>query len=248
MSYILDALRKADAERERGHVPGIHAQPIFAGAPRAAAPASTRPWAWIGAATAMALLVGVLLWWVMRGGGETAAPPMPVAAAPVVAAPVAITPMPPAAVAPPVPPAVAPEPAAPVVARATPATPAPAPAPTPARSARPGPAAAAKPAPAASAADPIVAASPPKGASAPGAATDGRVYALNELPDEIRRQLPTLTIGGSMYSNTPADRILILNGQVLHEGDRIAPELVLQQIRLKAAVLSFKGYRYTITF
>ena len=31
MSYILDALRKADAERARGSVPGIHAQATFAG-------------------------------------------------------------------------------------------------------------------------------------------------------------------------------------------------------------------------
>ena len=30
MSYILEALRKADAERERGAVPDIHTQPLFA--------------------------------------------------------------------------------------------------------------------------------------------------------------------------------------------------------------------------
>lgn len=51
-----------------------------------------------------------------------------------------------------------------------------------------------------------------------------------------------------MYSPKPADRILIINGQVLHEGDKIAPDLVLQQIRLKGALLSFKGYRYTVAF
>ena len=28
MSYILDALKKADAERERGHVPGLHTQTL----------------------------------------------------------------------------------------------------------------------------------------------------------------------------------------------------------------------------
>lgn len=28
MSYILDALKKADAERERGSVPGLHSQPL----------------------------------------------------------------------------------------------------------------------------------------------------------------------------------------------------------------------------
>ena len=51
-----------------------------------------------------------------------------------------------------------------------------------------------------------------------------------------------------MGQHTPANRILIINGQVLHEGDRIAPELVLEQIRLKAAVLAFKGFRYEITY
>ena len=31
MSFILDALRKAEAERERGNVPSIHAQPVLPG-------------------------------------------------------------------------------------------------------------------------------------------------------------------------------------------------------------------------
>ncbi|HEY9237278.1 MAG TPA: general secretion pathway protein GspB, partial [Burkholderiaceae bacterium] len=83
---------------------------------------------------------------------------------------------------------------------------------------------------------------------AAAAASANRVYAVNELPDDIRRQLPVITVGGSMYSSTPANRILIVNGQVLHEGDRIAPELVLQQIKVKAAVLAFRGYRYEIAF
>jgi hypothetical protein len=35
---------------------------------------------------------------------------------------------------------------------------------------------------------------------------------------------------------------------VLHEGDRLAPDLVVQQIKLKAAVLAFKNYRIAIAF
>jgi len=80
------------------------------------------------------------------------------------------------------------------------------------------------------------------------AKTEERVYDIAELPDEIRRQLPQLSVGGSMYSPTPANRLVIINGQVLHEGERITPELVVQQIKLKAAVLAFKGYRYTLAF
>ena len=49
MSYILDALRKADAERERGNVPGIHAQPTIGGSAPTATPGTRLPWPWIGA-------------------------------------------------------------------------------------------------------------------------------------------------------------------------------------------------------
>jgi general secretion pathway protein B len=85
-------------------------------------------------------------------------------------------------------------------------------------------------------------------AAAASASGETRIYALAELPDEIRRQLPALSVGGSAYSKRAADRILIVNGQVLHEGDKVAPELVLQQIKLRAAVLAFKGYRYEIAY
>ena len=96
-----------------------------------------------------------------------------------------------------------------------------------------------------------MAAKPATAAVAPGPAAsrpDERIYAAAELPDDIRRQLPALAVGGSMYSPTPKDRLVIINGQVLHEGDRIAPDLVVERIRLKAAVLAFKGYRYLLAF
>ena len=71
---------------------------------------------------------------------------------------------------------------------------------------------------------------------------------MAELPDNIRQQLPALSVGGSMYSPVAANRLVIINGQVLHEGERITPDLVVQQIKLKAAVLAFRSYRFAITF
>jgi general secretion pathway protein B len=85
-------------------------------------------------------------------------------------------------------------------------------------------------------------------ASAPAAEPEAPVMAYEQLPDNIRRELPQLVIGGAMYSKTPASRMLILNGQVFHEGDKVAGELVLEQIRLKSAVLAYKGYRYGINY
>lgn len=213
MSYILDALRRADADRERGSVPGIHAQP--AGLPDAdsEAPRSTRSGLWIGIAFVL-LLLAVLGGWLL---GHDTPPP---AAAPVLAAPAPVSP---ASTPTPVPPGAA------LVAALPPA-----PVPAPPRAAEPARAAPAK-------------APTPAAASLPAAA-EPRVYQLSELPEEIRRELPTLAVGGAMYSQSAANRMLIVNGQTFHEGDKLAPNLLLQQIRLKSAVLEYKGYRYGITY
>jgi general secretion pathway protein B len=60
--------------------------------------------------------------------------------------------------------------------------------------------------------------------------------------------MPRLSVGGSIYSETPSARMVILNGQVYHEGDKPAADTVLEQIRLKSAVLSYRGERFEIAF
>jgi general secretion pathway protein B len=77
---------------------------------------------------------------------------------------------------------------------------------------------------------------------------EARLYTLAELPEDVRAGLPVLTVGGAMYSQTPANRMLIINGQVVREGDTLAPGLVLEQIKLKSAVLKVKGLRYGISY
>ncbi len=62
---------------------------------------------------------------------------------------------------------------------------------------------------------------------AAASAAEPRIYQLSELPDEIRRELPTLAVGGAMYSQNPANRMLIVNGQTFHEGDKLGPNLSL---------------------
>ncbi|CAM5782759.1 general secretion pathway protein GspB [Rhizobacter fulvus] len=243
MSYILDALRKADAERERGHVPGIHAQPAFGSPAPAPARAAATPWGWIGAGVVILVLLAALAWSLLRGAPREVVAQAPVGPA-VAPTPSAVAPTAPSSAT-----TMAAVPAPAAVTQTAPARPAPAlakPAPAPAPVARAPKPAVARPSPATPAAAETGAAQ-----AAPAAATAAsanRVYAVNELPDDIRRQLPVITVGGSMYSSTPGNRILIVNGQVLHEGDRIGPELVLSQIKVKAAVLAFRGYRYEIAF
>jgi len=64
----------------------------------------------------------------------------------------------------------------------------------------------------------------------------------------LRRELPTLAFGGASYSKDPASRMVIFNGRIFHEGDTIAPQLVLDRIEPKSAVFSYKGYRYEVEF
>ena len=73
-----------------------------------------------------------------------------------------------------------------------------------------------------------------------------RIYSLAELPEAIRRELPKLTYGGGSYSGDKASRLAFLNGQVFHEGDTIAPGLVLKQVKQKGVILAYKGYRFEI--
>lgn len=215
MSLILDALKRADAERSRGSVPGLHAQTLASAPPPATR--GRNGW-WIAlAALAVVALLATLAW---QFGTRRQAP--------------AVTPAPTTSAAPVTPPVTAPVPApAPPLVQVPPVTaPAPAPAAPPASVSVPAPA----PAPARVA----------KPASAPLA--EERVPSLAELPDDVRKQIPPLVITGSIYSPNPGQRLLTIGSQVFQEGDRPAPDLVLERIQQKSAVFSFRGQRYSVAF
>lgn len=124
MSYILDALRRAEAERGRGGVPGLHTQAAPTGGLSAPSDRGTPVplWLVVAGAAGVAAVAAAGTWWALRP-----AAPTPGAALPTVAtAPAAPPPVPasaPAAAAP-----VTPPPVAPVSAPAPAAVPAPAPA------------------------------------------------------------------------------------------------------------------------
>ncbi|MES2323376.1 MAG: general secretion pathway protein GspB [Pseudomonadota bacterium] len=126
MSYILEALKKAQSERQLGSAPTIHAMPVHAGGSDAALPRRAL-WPAVLAAAVLLAAAGGVAWWRMPAPAAPVPVPPPVV---VVQAPVVQAPVVPAPVVPPpliqAPPAEAPPPPMPVSA------PAPAPAPAPA--------------------------------------------------------------------------------------------------------------------
>jgi len=77
------------------------------------------------------------------------------------------------------------------------------------------------------------------------AATE-RLPSLAELPDDVRRQVPALKLGGLVYSAAPASRMVIVNGDVQREGSTVAPGLTLDRINPKSAVFSLRGQRFEV--
>jgi general secretion pathway protein B len=53
-------------------------------------------------------------------------------------------------------------------------------------------------------------------------------------------------MGGYMYSKNPADRLILIDKTLRKEGDEVAPGLQLEKLLPKAAVFSFRGYRYKV--
>lgn len=276
MSYILDALQRADAERGRGNVPGLHARQLPTALEEAAAARTglRGPLVW-GGLLVLVLAATVAGLWMWRSPASpsapvvtatasqpapaatpVASPPLPAAVpvvpavpvAPVVspAAPTAPTATPPAALAPSAlasvgaPPAhpatvqaaavarAAPQPAAtaPSAASVTPVTPAVAPV-----SATPAPRAATAPAP-----------TSPTGSSAAPAEPP----LLSGLPEDLRRQIPALVITGVVHADNPAQRLLVVNNQVLTQDGQLGPDLVLETIGSRHSVFRFRGTRFRV--
>lgn len=260
MSYILDALKKAQAERQLGHAPTIHAPP-----PTYAPPA--------GRASRMPLLIGVGVGAAVAALGAmflmrqpAPAPAVQVAAAPVAAPSAAARPAPdiaPAVQAPAAPPAAAPALPEPAPA-ATPPEPVkvketapPKPAPAAAVPNKAGPAAAAVPPVAAAPghARPVAAsvappAAPPvvSPAPAPAPVADDNVGPLAALPEAVQRDIPRVAFGGYIYSPNPAERLLLVDKMLRREGEEVAPGLVLERLLPKAAIMNYRGYRYRVAY
>lgn len=226
MSYILEALKKAQAERQLGSAPTLHAPALHGTERQTAGGALTRPL--VLAALAMGVAIVVLLVLVLRPTQQQQPAGAPRAVAAVaVAAPAA--------------PAIPVAPAAPAQTGAAPLAAAlPPPVATVTPEPRPQPVAEEAPA-----AAPAVAADKPV---KPAAAPEEPVQNLRDLPEPIQRSIPHVTVGGYIYSKNPADRLLLIDKILRHEGEEVAPGLMLEKLQPREAVFSFKGYRYRVPY
>jgi general secretion pathway protein B len=257
MSMILEALRKSEAERQRGRAPGLFVEQRPARPEKRRVPA----WAWV-MGVAMLVLLLTQGWREWERSAVMIAPTTERAADPVTEArPTQFTPRTePAPGAPGEPgaltpitlaPAPQPTPPAPASIAVAPAQ-APAPAPSPVAIAPTGPPAAPSAAPSsASLTAAPTAMMPPRSEAigapqpepAPPAEPMATLPGLNALSATDRAVLPPLKLSMHVYADTPAQRFVILDGQRLGEGASPANGVVLEEIRRDGLVLSVNGQR-----
>ena len=231
MSFILDALRKSEAERQDGRPPGL--ADVRRAAPR------SRAALWAPLALGVLLANLLLLWLIWRGQAPTPAS---------VAVPSAPVPVPAVTMAPPAPPPTAAPPSNVPAATASPDTP-----PEPPREVRPlaretlpraptAPAAASPPTP-----PDASGAGQPRAAEPPPTAEEMGLPRLEELVGSGRLNLPALALELHVWSERPASRFVFINSARYREGERLAEGPMVEQITTGGVVLSQNGERFVLS-
>lgn len=71
-----------------------------------------------------------------------------------------------------------------------------------------------------------------------------KLLAMAELPPAIRQEIPAMSFPIHSYSDTPQERIVGINDQLLREGEYLAPGLKLERIAPDGVVFSYKHYLF----
>jgi general secretion pathway protein B len=237
MSFILDALKKSESDRQRQTGPALYE--VRVAPPRAGLPL----WA-VAIAALLAVNLGIVLWMLLRSNARDAAAlqtaPVATAAA---AAPAAVAAAPPVATSTPAP---APAPvAAPTTAPAMTAPPAAVPAPTLSQ-APAGQAALSAPEPQ----NPQDFA-PAQESSSPGSSHVRRTSAAGvplyqDAAATPGTQIPQLHLDFHMYSPQPQDRFVMINMHKLREGESLPEGVHVNSITPEGAVLSYNGQTFML--
>ena len=85
-----------------------------------------------------------------------------------------------------------------------------------------------------------------KGTKKSVALRDNKIHSVEDLPLSIQQSLPTFTISVSLYSDEPASRMAKINGSMIREGEYLTAGLKLEEITPDGLILSYQNYRFRI--
>ena len=69
---------------------------------------------------------------------------------------------------------------------------------------------------------------------------------FSQLPADVKKELPDITINGHIYSDQKSARIANINGYITREGDKVSSGLILDEITTDGVIFTYKEYRFRI--
>jgi general secretion pathway protein B len=73
-----------------------------------------------------------------------------------------------------------------------------------------------------------------------------KLYTVGELPEALRQNLPAFTISVALYSEDAASRMVRINDQVVREGQYLSAGLRLEEITRDSVILNYQNYRFRV--
>ena len=77
-------------------------------------------------------------------------------------------------------------------------------------------------------------------------AEERTVLDISQLPLSIREGLPDLNIKGHIYSNDPMSRLVNINGDLIREGGTVITGLKVSEITVSGIVLDYEGILFSV--
>lgn len=72
------------------------------------------------------------------------------------------------------------------------------------------------------------------------------VLEFERLPEEIKKELPDISISGHIYSNNPGSRIVNINGRIIREGEDVSNGLKVEEITVSGVIFSYRELCFRI--
>lgn len=75
---------------------------------------------------------------------------------------------------------------------------------------------------------------------------ENKIYSLSELPSSIQQNLPAFSISTHIHSADPSSRMVRINGQTLREGQELVAGLKIEEITSDGVVFRYQNIRFRI--
>jgi general secretion pathway protein B len=73
-----------------------------------------------------------------------------------------------------------------------------------------------------------------------------KVYNITDLPDPVRTGLPAMSVSTHIYSSEPSERLVSVNGSIGREGKEIFKGITVDAITPEGVILKSQGYKFRV--